>query len=244
MINDYHIKSINHSDNSKLFKNADIKGGISYFLLDKEYNDFPYLSFLSSKFDLKSNPEILTIRDLNGLKIYEKASKLKSIDYRFCPKSFWGVKTNSKDFLNFEEKNSILCYVSKAKGFKKYILKNRVQNIDKINKWKVILRAADGKGYDSTSYCFIAKPGEICSESYVLFIFDTEIEAINFVKYFNTKIFKYLMSIKKIKQDVTKEVFSIIPDIDFLSDFNLKELYEKLELDCNDISFIENYNCL
>ena len=135
--------------------------------------------------------------------------------------------------------NDIVCFVSQKKGGQKYVCRTEVKNQPDIDKWKVVLRAADGKGRDYTSYYILAKPGQVCSESFVCFCFDTEQIARNFLSYFETNLFKYLMSLRKIKQDITKEVFSLIPQVDLSKNWTDQDLYAYFNLTPQEIALIE-----
>lgn len=238
MTQKYGLMALWHNDKRDLFQDTLIEGGLSYFILQKGYDGDVYLNFLDEKFDVKNKPEILSIRNIIGVGIYEKVSKLESISNDCCPKSYFGIKTNSHLFEENSNKDSIFCFVSKQKGGHKYVPISEIKNAQDVDKWKVIFRAAEG-GVKYTSFNILAKPGEICNESYVCFCFKTENEALNFISYFETKLFKYLMSIKKIKQDITKEVFDLIPKVDFSKSWTDKEIYNYFNLSQEEIDFIE-----
>ena len=55
----------------------------------------------------------------------------------------------------------------------------------------------------------------VCSQSYLYASFDTEIEAINFMKYIATKFLRVLVSAIKITQSAPSKVYRFVPVLDF-----------------------------
>ena len=92
------------------------------------------------------------------------------------------------------------------------------------------------------SNIFIAKPNEVCTMTYVVAnVFDSEIEAKNFIKYMRTKIFNLMLSIYTITQDINKNKFHFVPDQqDYTKEYTDEYLYEKYGLTEEEIKFIEN----
>ena len=56
----------------------------------------------------------------------------------------------------------------------------------------------------------------------------------------NTKFFHFLLGLKKITQNSTKDSYSFIPMQDFSKSWTDKELYEKYKLSKEEIEFIES----
>ena len=85
----------------------------------------------------------------------------------------------------------------------------------------------------------------------MLFNFDQESEANNAVKYVKTKFFRFLLSLKVITQNISKECFNFVPLQDFTSasDINWngsisdidRQLYHKYNLTNEEITFIEDH---
>jgi site-specific DNA-methyltransferase (adenine-specific) len=60
----------------------------------------------------------------------------------------------------------------------------------------------------------IAKPGEICTESWIVAgAFDTEKETKNFRSYLFTKVVRFLLLQAVISQDVTRKNFMFVPHL-------------------------------
>ena len=75
----------------------------------------------------------------------------------------------------------------------------------------------------------------------VNWVFDSETEMNNFFEYINTKIFRFCVSLIKNKQDISKNTFSLIPQIDFskLEKVDDDNIYKYLNLTEEDIQTIE-----
>jgi site-specific DNA-methyltransferase (adenine-specific) len=240
MTSQYGMIGLWHTNNKSFFTGTQIGGGISYFLIQKGYSGKTYLNFLNEEFDLKSHPTILVTKNPLGLEIINKVKNIKTINSLCYSQIHFGIKTNSKFFSDIQHENYIPCIVSKIKGSLKYVPFDQIKNSKDISKWKVILRAADGRGSDYTNYYILGEPGTIHNESFVSFLFNTKEEALNFISYFKTKLFKYLMSLRKIKQTISKEVFSLIPKINFNKKWSDEELYSYFKFTNEEIQLIES----
>lgn len=73
----------------------------------------------------------------------------------------------------------------------------------------------------------IAKPGECCSESWLVAgAFDTEEETLNYKSYILTKIVRFLLLQTVVSQNITRKNFCFVPD---LEEYGEKFTDEKLK---------------
>jgi site-specific DNA-methyltransferase (adenine-specific) len=87
----------------------------------------------------------------------------------------------------------------------------------------------------------IGKPKSICTETYVLFgPFKSKQLMENAFTYTQTKFFHFFMGMKKITQDATSKVYSLVPIQDFSKPWTDEELYKKYDLSKEEIDFIES----
>ena len=236
MLNSYGLKYINHISDNKFFNNADVKGGVSYFILDKK-NKSDDVNFNGRLINLKNYDIIPNEISLDTFNLIDKISKVKNIQGRFNSQSHFKVKTND---VRLKETGLVRCYVSKQKGNIKYLSDVNFEST-KINKWKLLIPAASGKGgMDENFYnrIEVAHPGEVCSESFVFFDFDSREELDNFRSYLTTNFFSYLVRLRKIKQHVTCDVFKWVPDID--DNFNIDIFIESFNLSIDEKSLYKN----
>jgi len=224
----------------KIFENVEIKGGVCYFLWDKNYSGL--CSFNNEKRDLDKFDII--VRDNISEKILEKVilKNFPSLGEKVSSRSPFGLSTNFQDW----DKNGLICYARKRS--KHYITKEKIPRINNsFGFWKVLAAKASGDSFLNATHnkgfrnIFIAEPNEVSTDTYiVLNWFGTKNEAENFYKYTQTKFFQALLSTRVISQQITKEKFSFIPDLkDYTKVWTDKELYEMFDLTEEEIDHIE-----
>ena len=89
---------------------------------------------------------------------------------------------------------------------------------------------------------FIIKPGCVCSNTYlVLNVFDSELEANNFLNFILTKFVKFFVSVQANSVNLTKKDFIFVPNMeDYSKLWTDQELYEHFGLSEDEISFINS----
>lgn len=227
MLGDKHISHLVDFENFKdVFPGVDLAGGACYFLRNREYsgdcivrnyNDQHY-SEMNRKLDeydffVRQNKAIEIIR-----KIKSKNTDFKTLDERISSRKPFGLPTN------YEPKNEgIPCWFIQKIGLKYASEKDVDDSSNYLNKWKYIVPKSPIAGqtdfskpvafyYDGNTK--IAKPGECCTESFiVLGAFDTEEEVKSFKSYILTKTVRFLLLQTVVSQDVTKKNYCFVPDI-------------------------------
>jgi site-specific DNA-methyltransferase (adenine-specific) len=87
----------------------------------------------------------------------------------------------------------------------------------------------------------IARPGEACSETYLLAgRFDTETQAERYAGYLRTRFVRFLVSLRKATQDAPKNVYAFVPDVPLNRVWTDEKLYERYGLTGDEIAFIES----
>ena len=245
------LQHIYHFDDaSKIFPNTEITGGVSYFLYDNKCNN-KLINFNGIKVNLNEQVElfgsILYNQDnlILNQSIIRKIKSFSTPLNNFVSKGYFGVKTNG-----IKNEGHNICYFSDQKGTAlKMLTKNGRyysfiedynDNKNLINSYKVMTSSAYGANPKGLGKIDIIEPGEICSESFIFFNFDTEIECINFKKYLESDFSKFLIALRKNKQDVTSKVFELVPNLDFTKKWNDDELFDFFNLTETEINFIRN----
>jgi len=136
----------------------------------------------------------------------------------------------------------MLCYVSKQKGFEKYIDKYLIKSSDMINKYKVITARAAGKGNDGFGNKFISSPNEVWCESYISLTTNSEEEAKSLLSYMDTKFCNYLLSLRKNTQDIKPDTCKWIPLVPFDREWTDEQLFEYFDLTLEERNLILNSN--
>ena len=68
----------------------------------------------------------------------------------------------------------------------------------------------------------------------------TETEAHNVISYIRTRLFRFLVLLKKNTQEARQKVYTFVPIQDFNESWTDEKLYKKYELTAEEIAFIES----
>ena len=127
-----------------------------------------------------------------------------------------------------------------------YFSRSKIQrNVQWVNQYKVYITKAYGAS-DEWPHQILNKPilgqkGDCCSETYLLIgPFKTKDEAINVISSMRLRLFRFLVSLRKISQDATQNVYQFVPLQDFSKPWTDEELYRKYKLTKDEIAFIES----
>jgi site-specific DNA-methyltransferase (adenine-specific) len=230
------IKKIIHTDDAKkYFKGVSIAGGVSYCLIDKEYNGPCFINGVENKL----NKYDIIIKNTENYSIIDKIKEIEKIDILYKSRLF-GIWTNDKRLHDKEEPNDIRCHVSRTKGFIKYINKDEVRNKSDLNKYKCGVQSVGTDcGLDNI---IIINSNEVCTESYLTFSFDSYIECVNFKNYLNTNFVKFLIKERKNTHIVSSVNFKFVPLLDFTEEWADEKLYKKFGLTEEEIKIVEGIN--
>lgn len=220
-----------------LFPNTNIRGGVCYFLWNKNYDNSKNLVTILTHEDskitnisrrpMKIEGLDIFIRDSRAISIIEKVkSKTKeSFSDYVSPRKPFGFSTDftkSEDFHtdNANMRNPIVCY---CKGRKiGYVEKDKiVSHKEWIDKYKVYVARANNIGTelnDDNINSFGGEKQSVCTESYLCVGADLELDkssAQNLEKYLSAKFFRFMHSLSKASQDATSKTFQFVPLQDF-----------------------------
>ena len=87
----------------------------------------------------------------------------------------------------------------------------------------------------------IAEPGTACTETYLVAgRFADEKTARNFAGYLRTRFVRFLVSLRKVTQHATRDVYAFVPDLPLDQVWTDSKLYERYGLTADEIAFIES----
>lgn len=251
MLHDNRIRQIiDYPEAIDCFPGVQIKGGVCYFLWDRDNPGNVKVS-TSQKGIIVSEMErpLLEkecetfIRYNEAIPILKKVQSFGelSIKDNVSARKPFGLETTFKGKAKPSGKDIVL-YQNGGIG---YITKSLIKkNIELLDKYKVLIPRA-GSGSDSFPHPilgkpFVAKPGSACTETYiVLGSYDTFEECANLCAYVSTRFFRFLVLLMKPTQDATAKVYSFVPIQDFNQSWTDQKLYKKYQITEDEAAFIE-----
>lgn len=249
MLRDQSIRELHDfPSSSDCFTGVEIKGGVCYFLWDRDNKGMCKVTThtgdnleISNRFLYEKGCDIF-IRSSKAIPILHKVRQ-------FCEKTFESIVSTKKPFgmtTNYHGKSeefegAVKLYANKRIEF---VNKNEVtRNSDAICKHKLIVPKAVGSGDGRTDVIkpIYSEPNSVCTETYLLVgPFNSKEECNNVKGYIDTRFFHFLVSLQKNTQDCMKKVYSFVPLQDFSRPWTDAMLYEKYGLTEDEIAFIES----
>jgi site-specific DNA-methyltransferase (adenine-specific) len=244
-------KIVDFPKSSECFPGVEIKGGVSYFLWDRDNKgDCEIKTVRSETVSVMSRPLLekgfdSLIRYNEAVSIVHKVSKFKEDCFSKLVSSRkpFGFSTDFSDFKDKAFSNSILIYANKKIG---HINQNKVyQNIDWIKDYKVLISMAYGAGeeypHQILNKPFMAEPDSCCTETYIVIgPFKSKKIAENVISYIQTRFFRLLVLLNKPTQHATSKVYKFVPLQDFSESWTDEKLYKKYGITDKEIEFIES----
>ncbi len=265
MLNDKRIKIIHDFPNaSDCFPGVEIKGGVCYFLWEKEHHgDCTVITHKGTEIVSKAQRGLLEqgtntfIRYNEAISILRKVQKLKEksfanlisandpfgFDVRI-EGSYKRVKPQFKT-KHFEGSVAFYYYGWQREGLG-YIDKTRInKNIDWVKDYKIYISKAYGAGetfpHQIINLPILGEPNSCCTESYlVIGPFANKKKAERIISYIQTKFFRFLVLLIKNTQNGMKKVYSFVPMQDFEETWTDEKLYKKYGLNEDEIRFIDS----
>ena len=231
MINRTDILYIKHYDDAcKIFGNlVDIKGGVNYFLIDKDYNGL--CDYNGSKVKFNTFDVILDSKYYDIVNKFLDYNKITDIYLG----RYFGIESNDKNLT--DNNNLIKCYVSQQKGFIKYIDTKFIKK--EYNFYKVITTEASFKGSSGFGNTFIGNSNEIHTGSYISFKVSNENEAKSLLSYMKCKLPNFMLSLRKISQHINEATCKWIPLPPLDREWNDEDVYTYFNLLENEIKLIK-----
>jgi site-specific DNA-methyltransferase (adenine-specific) len=254
MIADRRLRTI--VDNPKLFDcfpGVEIKGGVNYFLWDRDYDgDCEFSTRVDGKVvstmrrDLRLGDGVL-IRDNEAMAIVEKVVRQsgKSIESLSTVTKPFGLtmRSNYPGSVTDPFEGAIPLIYASHVGYSR---PDQIQrNHQWINRWKVLIpMAGDGHGRE-VSYVLgepiALAPGSACTQTYMIAgMFDTRTETENYAHFLATKFVRFLVLQRKITQHVTPDRFRFVPLLDMKRRWTDPDLYEQFGLTPGEAEYIES----
>lgn len=234
------------------FPGVKIRGGISYFLWDRQHNGpcsvqtvwdgqptGPAVERYLNTYDiLVRRNEAVPILEKVLMKNAPSFASLVSSGKPFGLRTFFHGKPNSNGL-----KNPVKLFGSRKVS---WIERSAITvNPQWIDEWKVLMTAVQGTSAavetKFLSKPIIAEPGTACTETYLVAgHFDNEDAAINCAKYLRTRFVRFLVSLRKATQHATRDVYFFVPSLPQDQEWTDAKLYQRYDLTKEEIAFIES----
>lgn len=253
MLHDDRIRIIHDfADAGDCFPGVEIKGGVCYFLWDRENRGkCSIFTHNGSEVTSKTERPLLEpgndtfIRYNEGISILNKVRKFKESSFAdlVSPQTPFGIITSFKDYKTRPFQNSVNLYFAKGSG---YITKGQIpKNTEMVDKFKIYITKSYGAG-EGFPHQILNKPlfgykNSCCTQTYLCIgPFNSKEETINAMEYISTRFFRFLVMLKKNTQDAMRGVYQFVPMQDFNEEWTDEKLYKKYKLTKDEIAFIES----
>jgi len=218
-------------------------GGTSYFIHDNNYSGNCNINGVH----VSLQKDDIILIDGNFSKLVTKLvnnPNFSSINNRLLTSSWSGIITNNEylsPIKNNEDDLKVYVSVRKNKEKFEWFPKTRLRNnLIHLNSWKVFTpetATTSGKGFSTTFH--IGEPNEVCNQTFNMFIVDSKIEAESLVSYLKTNFANKLLGIRKIKNHISKESLSYLPNVPLNKVWCDEDLYKHFKLTQEEIELIK-----
>jgi site-specific DNA-methyltransferase (adenine-specific) len=257
MLTDARVRSlVDFPDATDAFPGTQVKGGISYFLWDRDWAGGCEVTTMeagrptSAPVRRRLDVYDVLVRRNEAVPILEKVLRLNDADgfgdlsAKVSAIQPFSIRTNFRGFETTTGlKQPVRLIGNQGETFIERVSVPR--NDAWIDEWKVLLGRAYGAGerypHQIYNYPIIAGPGSACTETYlVIDRFGSEVEAERFTAYLRTRFVRFLVSLRKNTQDIYNDRFRFVPDLPMDREWTDADLYAKYGITDEEISFIES----
>lgn len=255
MLTDHQIRVlVDYEKMSEVFPGVDFEGGACYFLreagfvgetLVKTVRDGVAVGPIARKLDEFD----VFVREPMGVQILRKvlAAKEESLAEIVSGQTPFGLLTNFNDFHPRQKSGDVVVHYSRpGKRDTGFTSRSKIRKGEAlIDHWKVLAPKAFGERGARPSRVLgrtlIAGPNEVCTQTYLAIgPFTLKREATSFESYYITKLFRFLVSLRKITQDAGRGTYTWVPQQTWDREWTDKDLYKKYKLTKEEIEFIES----
>ncbi len=255
MLNGGHLRSLtDFPDSGDAFPGVQIKGGVCYFLWDGAHSGTCNVTRVAGGEEhLQRNRQLgefdVFVRDERALGILRKvlSKKEPSVIELVSGDTPFGVATNFEDWTDKGGSGRIALHlINKGKRTIGFIKRGDIRkNADAIDTWKVLVPKAYGAGetfpHQILGREIVAPPPSACTQSYLVVTpFQSERAAQSFASYYRTRLFRFLVSLRKITQDALRSTYTWVPQQSWNRTWTDELLYTKYSITKDEVAFIES----
>ncbi len=245
---------VDYSLSTDCFPGVDIAGGVSYFKWDRMYDGECMYTFVDgdSVSSMRRNlaEHEVFIRNNRAVEIVRKvigANGFLPMESMMSALSPFGLPSSERGHSKRQNGDVVLM----SSGGKAYIAGSAITTgRDRIGMWKVIIGKATSAGAATAGRDGLRKviatlevlePNSACTFSYFIAGCFADIkDAENCRKYLATKFVRFMLLQSLSSINISRDKFRFVPIQDFSKPWTDKELYEKYNLNADEIKFIES----
>lgn len=245
---------VDYTKMSTAFPGVDFEGGVGYFVWDRD-NSGPcrYTLFQGEErlptVERKLDDHDVFVRDTRALSILNKVldQREPSISDLISGDTPFGLATNFSEYSEKQNEGCILLYLThKGKRTQAWVKDSAIKkNRHLISGWKLLLPEAYGERGAIPAIVLgppiVALPNSVCTQTYLVAgPFESEEATRSFENYYRTRLFRFLVSLRKITQHALRSTYSWVPQQAWDQTWSDKILYEKYGIAPEEISYIES----
>lgn len=255
MLNGGHLRSLtDFPDSGDAFPGVQIKGGVCYFLWDGAHCGTCNVTRVAGGEEHRQPNRQLSefdvfVRDERALGILRKvlSHKESSMIDLVSGDTPFGLATNFEDWTETKGGGKITLHlINKGKRTIGFVKRGDIRkNTDAIDTWKVLVPEAYGAGetfpHQILGREIVAAPPSSCTQSFLVVApFQSERAAQSFASYYRTRLFRFLVSLRKITQHALRSTYTWVPQQFWNRTWTDALLYTKYGITKNEVAFIES----
>lgn len=254
MLSDRRIRTIvDFPKASEVFPGVEIKGGVCYFLWDRDQpGDCSVTTVrggeVQGPIDRTLGEFDVFVRDGRALTILHKIIKKNesALSEIMSARTAFGVLSNFSGHSRAKRRGDVRYYATSPRGrIEAWIARSEATtNRDSIDCWKAMVPKAGSDGGQTLpdivlGQPWIAEPPSICTQSFLFVCADSREEAESITSYYRTRFLRFLVALRKITQDTTRESYTWVPQQSWDRTWTDAELYRKYGITKDEQRYIE-----
>lgn len=257
MLNDDRfLKLVDFPQLYDVFPGVKIRGGTSYWLWGREHHGGCEVvtmignEVVGEPVTRKLNAYDVFVRRNESVRILDKVMSYRDKDQpearlsdQVSARKPFGLTNQRGKPTKVNIEDPILLYGNQQTS---YINRSIItSNVAWVDQWKVLLVKAHGtSGRDDTTILgepVVAGPGTACTETYlVIGVCESEFEAQNLAAYMRTRFVRFLVSLRKLTQNITRTSYKFVPKLPMDRAWSDQDLYARYGITSDEVAFIES----
>ncbi|MFG0333382.1 MAG: Eco57I restriction-modification methylase domain-containing protein [Maioricimonas sp. JB049] len=244
-------KLVDYAQMDQLFPGVDFEGGVCYFLWDRDTSGDCEVIFVRNNQQLgpttrKLDEFDIFVRDDRSLSILRKVLKFSetSMENLVETNNAFGIGTNYSGYVKKRQPGTIRLHIVRKGSREVGWIKrdNLPKGFALVDRWKVLIPKSYGERGAVPAQVLgptlISSPPSCSSQTYLLVPVDSEHEATSVESYVKTRLFRFLVSLRKITQHAPKTTYRWVPQQSWDREWTDDVLYAKYGITAEEQTYI------